>query len=56
MVLLGLFLCFTQVIGYIYNVDCCVREPKIQTLSNLDEKGVTEVTSNQGDQYCPEFL
>ena len=29
---------------------------KISTLSNLDEKGVTEVTPNQGDPYCPECL
>ena len=29
---------------------------KMQTLSKLDEKGVTEVTPNQGDPYCPECL
>ena len=29
---------------------------KVSTLSNLDEKGVTEVTPNQGDPYCPECL
>ena len=36
MVLLGLFLCFTQVIGYIY---CCVRVKKIRSCLIRMKKG-----------------
>ena len=41
--------------SYWIHIMLCKGE-KNYTLSNLDEKGVTEVTPNQGDPYCPECL
>ena len=39
--------------SYWIHITLCKSE-KIKPLSNFDEKGVTEVTQNQGDPYCPE--
>ena len=49
MVLLGLFLCFSFYASYWIHIMLCKG-------ANLDGKGVTEVTPNQGDPYCPEIF
>ena len=50
---IGVIYFFTQVSGYIYG---CVMVPKIQTLSNLDEKGWSKLPRIRVTHIAPNFL